>query len=183
MKESQVTWKELQDTIKRGKAGKANGPDRILLEYIKYATENVIATLLDLINTTGDNAIYPTERFINYLTAIYKSTKDDPDNYRELVIGSAIKKILQRLERVINEKNILSPNQIEFRKGFWAADHIYVQPRYQGNVFAASRSPIHQRFSEREGPGIEVAQHHTFYKKLNPITSNLGLNRDAHSAL
>ena len=32
---------------------------------------------------------------------------------------------------------------------------VILQPRFQGNVFAASRSPI-QRFSEREGPGIEV---------------------------
>ena len=39
---------------------------------------------------------------------------------------------------------------------FALVEVLWFQPRSQGNVFAASRSPI-LRFSEREGPGIEVA--------------------------
>ena len=130
--DNRISEKELQDVIKRAKMGKACGPDGILIEYIKFATDNVLKTLLDLMNKIFCHAIYPTQWAINYLKAIYKKgSKTDPDNYRGLAIGSAVSKLysmilLQRLELFISENNILSPNQIGFRKGYRTADHIFV---------------------------------------------------------
>ena len=49
--DSKICMKELKEAINRAKPGKACGPDDILIEYIKYATDNVVNTLLDLMNT------------------------------------------------------------------------------------------------------------------------------------
>ena len=130
--DNMISERELRDVIRRAKLGKACGPDGILIEYIKFATDNVVKTLLDLMNKIFCHAIYPKQWAINYLKAIYKiGSKKDPNNYRGLAIGSAVSKLysmilLQRLELFITEKNILSPNQIGFRKGYRTADHIFV---------------------------------------------------------
>ena len=103
---------------------KAAGPDGVFAEYLKYSTNNVIKTMLELMNTIFTHAIYPSAWSNNFLKAIYKSgLTDDPDNYRGLAIGSAMAKLystilLMRLETFILEKGILSRNQIGFLKGF-----------------------------------------------------------------
>ena len=130
--DGKISLTELTEAVTRAKNGKACGPDGIMIEYIKHATENVIKTLLILMNATFCHVIYPKAWSINYLKTLYKKdAKDDPDNYRGLAIGSAIGKLysmilLQRLEKFIDKNNLLSPNQIGFRKGFRTADHIYV---------------------------------------------------------
>ena len=127
-----ISEKELSEAINKAKSGKSSGPDGILIEYIKYATDNVVKTLLEVMNKIFCHAIYPKKWSINYLRTIFKTgSQEDPDNYRGLAIGSAISKLysiilLRRLESFIINKNILSPNQIGFRKGFRTADHIFV---------------------------------------------------------
>ena len=102
------------------------------MEYIKYATDNAIKTLLKLINAIFSSAIYPKPWTINYLKPIYKKGEtDDPGNYRGLAIGSALSKLysfilLQRLEQTVQEKDTLTANQIGFRKGYRTSDHIYL---------------------------------------------------------
>ena len=51
----------LRNKINFSKNGKACGPDRILMEYIKYASDNVIETLLTLMNTVFSHALYPSQ--------------------------------------------------------------------------------------------------------------------------
>ena len=127
-----ISPKELDEVLARSKIGKARGPDGTLIEYLKYAPENVQRALLHLINVIFSNAIYPTSWTINFLKAIYKSgPTTDPGNYRGLAIGSAIAKLysavlLNRLEAFVTEENIISICQIGFRKLFRTADHIYV---------------------------------------------------------
>ena len=130
--QSKVTLKELVEALSRMKIGKAVGPDGIFIEYLKYATQNVINTMLELINSLFLNALYPTAWTNNFLKAIYKTgPTDDPGNYRGLAIGSAMAKLystilLRRLEDYILDKGILTKNQIGFVRGFRTADHIFV---------------------------------------------------------
>ena len=127
-----IKMDELEAVVAKSKYGKARGPDGTIMEYIKFAPENVKKALLRLINTIFINAVYPTSWSINFLRAIYKSgPTDDPGNYRGLAIGSAIAKLysailLNRLEPFVTDNNILSMFQIGFRKLFRTADHIYV---------------------------------------------------------
>ena len=88
-----IKMDELDAVVAESKYGKARGPDGTIMEYIKFAPENVKKALLRLINTIFINAVYPTSWSINFLRAIYKSgPTDDPGNYRGLTIGSAIAK-------------------------------------------------------------------------------------------
>ena len=105
-----ITLKELSDVLQRAKNGKASGPDGVLLEYIKYATPEVIGVLLTLMNKIFCHAKYPADWSVNYLKTIFKKgLNDDPDNYRGLAIGPALSKIysmilLQRLEVWVTEE-------------------------------------------------------------------------------
>ena len=128
-----IKMEELETVLAKSKFGKARGPDGTLMEYFKYAPENVRKTLVGLMNIIFSSAIYPTSWAVNFLNkAIYKSgPTSDPGNYRGLAIGSAIAKLysavlLNRLETFVTEQNIISMCQIGFRKLFRTADHIYV---------------------------------------------------------
>ena len=127
-----IKMDELESVVARSRYGKARGPDGTIMEYIKFAPENVKKALLHVMNAIFTSEIYPTSWSINFLRSIYKSgPTDDPGNYRGLAIGSAIAKLysgilLNRLEAFVTENNILSMFQIGFRKLFRTADHIYV---------------------------------------------------------
>ena len=127
-----IKMDELDRALAKSRYGKARGPDGTIMEYIKFAPENVKKALLFVINSIFSSEIYPTSWSVNFLRAIYKSgPTDDPGNYRGLAIGSAIAKLystilLNRLETFVTENNILSMFQIGFRKLFRTADHIYV---------------------------------------------------------
>ena len=127
-----ITLEELKHVSKKAKNGKACGPDEILIELIKHATDNVLTTLTALMNLLYNHTKYPTQWTSNYLKTIFKKgSQNDPDNYRGLAIGSAIGKLystilLHRLESFVAENGLLSPFQIAFWKGFRTSDHIFL---------------------------------------------------------
>ena len=130
--QTKIKMDELKDAIRRLKFGKANGPDNIVAEYLRYATNNVLKTLLELMNIIFSQALYPASWSNNYLKALYKKgDADDPGNYRGLAIGSVLAKLystvlLNRIEVYVTTTGIISMNQIGFIKGCRTADHIYL---------------------------------------------------------
>ena len=127
-----ITKEELKDSLKQLKGGKAPGPDGILAEYLQAFGHVAEDTLLKLIKVMFSNHIYPSKWTRNFIKPIYK--KHDitiPDNYRGLAIGSVFAKLfsfilLNRLNRYIEEKEIISANQIGFMKGSRTSDHIFL---------------------------------------------------------
>ena len=127
-----IKMEELRTALKISKDGKSFGPDKTIMEYIKYAPDNVLKTLLVLLNTIYSHSKYPSQWTTNYLKVIYKKgDSDDPNNYRGLAIGSCIAKLyssilLGRLEKFAIKNKIIPPQQIGFRRGFRTADHVYL---------------------------------------------------------
>ena len=127
-----ISLEELKNVAKKAKKGKAGGPDDILIELIKHASDNVLTALTALMNLLYNHTKYPKQWTTNYLKTIFKKgSQDDPDNYRGLAIGSAIGKLystilLHRLETFVAGNGLLSPFQIAFWKGFRTSDHIYL---------------------------------------------------------
>ena len=148
--QAKIKMDELKDVIKRMKLGKSNGPDNVISEYLRYATNNVLKALLELLNAIFAHARYPSSWSNNYLKALYKKgAADDPGNYRGLAIGSVLAKLystilLNRIEIYATTTGIISINQIGFIKGCRTADHIYLlktlitkYTRNRGRLFAA----------------------------------------------
>ena len=103
-----------------------------MIEYIKYAPENVLKTLLTLMNAIFSHSRYPSQWCTNYLKIIYKKGDiEDPNNYRGLSIGSCVGKLyssilLGRLEAFATKHKIIPAQQIGFKRGFRTADHVYL---------------------------------------------------------
>ena len=130
--DGRIQMEELKTTLKIAKDGKSFGPDVTIMEYIKYAPDNVLKTLLVLLNAIYCHSKYPSQWTTNYLKVIYKKGEtEDPNNYRGLAIGSCIAKLyssilLGRLEKFAIRNKIIPPQQIGFRRGFRTADHVYL---------------------------------------------------------
>ena len=130
--DGRITLEELKIRLKLSKDGKAFGPDKTLMEYVKYAPENVLKTLLALMNVIFTNSRYPSQWCTNYLKILYKKGDiEDPNNYRGLSIGSCIGKLyssilLGRLENFATKHKIIPAQQIGFKRGFRTADHVYL---------------------------------------------------------
>ena len=130
--DSKISLKEMQEALAELKTGKAPGPDGILVEYLRVFAEAFEYTLLNLINKIFSDYTYPSHWTVNFLKPIFKKgEKDDTDNFRGLAIGSAFAKLfsqilLKRLTKFIDEKKLLSANQIGFLKGKSTSDHIFL---------------------------------------------------------
>ena len=108
------------------------GPDGILSDYLKVFGETYASILLKMMNGLFTETIYPDTWNTNYLKPIYKKGDIlDPDNYRGIAIGSAFAKLyslilLNRLIQHIEDKRLISPNQIGFMKFFRTSDHNFL---------------------------------------------------------
>ena len=102
------------------------------MEYLRIFAETFEETLLLLLNKIFSNHLYPSNWTVNFLKPIFKKGEiDDTENYRGLAIGSALAKLfsqilLRRLNRYVDEKKLLSPNQGGFLKGRSTSDHIFL---------------------------------------------------------
>ena len=130
--DGRISEKELKEGLAQLKVGKAPGPDEILGEYLKIFGHSFEDILLKLIRIIFAEHIYPSKWNVNFLKPIYKKgNTTDPDNYRGLAIGSAFGKLfsiilLNRLMKYIEQKQLISPNQIGFMKGSGTPDHIFL---------------------------------------------------------
>ena len=130
--DSRFTLKEMREAITELKAGKAPGPDRVLMEYLKIFGYTYDKILLNLVNNIFSTHIYPSKWNLNFLKPIYKTGDvDDLDNYRGLAVGPAFAKLfsillLKRLTKYIDTHNLISPNQIGFLKNKCTSDHIFL---------------------------------------------------------
>ena len=127
-----INKEEIKNGLDHLKSGKAPGPDGILTEYLKAFARVSENTLLKMIRDIFSNHVYPSKWACNFLKPIYKK-KDVklPDNYRGLAILSILAKLFSfilfnRLNKYIEERNIISPNQIGFMKGYRTSDHIFL---------------------------------------------------------
>ena len=124
------TKKELSYVIKNLKNGKAVGYDKISNEMIKNTPEQVMTLILDFINLCVDKSIVSQSLCYDIIHTIFKSDdKSDPNNYRGICLSSILLKLItslisQRLTNKAEKLNLISKNQIGFRKKSRTADHL-----------------------------------------------------------
>ena len=213
MLDGTIKQQELREALSELKAGKTPGPDGIYAECLKIFGEKYEPTLLQLVKRIFASHIYPSRWTINFLKPIHKKgDPTDPGNYRGLSIGSALAKLyslimLKRLANFMNNKKLLSPNQIGFMKGACTSDHIFllqtiiekIVKKGKKRLFVAfidfkkaydkvNRDILLNRLKELGINGIFLKNIESMYKQtlysikfknghLEPLNSNLGLKQ------
>ncbi len=114
------------------KTGKASGMDRILNEFLKAGKIILVKPIAKMFNDIWSSGKYPKLWSTNTLSTIHKGgPKDNLDNYRGISVGSCFGKLFgallsSRMEKTMNEFDLIGPNQIGFLKGHRTSDHVYV---------------------------------------------------------
>ena len=150
--DGRINAQELRDALKGLKIGKAPGQDQILVEYLKVFGNTYECLLLKIVNKIFSSHIYPIQRNTSFLKPIHtKGYTDDPNNFRGLAIGSAFAKLfsmilLQRLNKFVTIKKILSPNQIGFVKGHSTSDHIFLLQTMIEKIVKKDKSKLYTAF-------------------------------------
>ena len=128
-----ISIEEIAKAIKKLKAKKAAGLDRIRNEMIKTSSEFIKSSLEKLLNLIISYLIrvFPTSWSNGIITALHKSgNKDDPSNYRGVCISSCLGKLFcsilnTRLLNFSNNHKILHRSQIDFSPAHRTSDHIF----------------------------------------------------------
>ena len=119
----QITLKELTQTIKKLKKGKATGLDRISNEMLIFGFNFLKDLVLKLFNLIFISRCTPSPWSLGVISPIYKSgDKMNPDNYQSICVISCLSKLFllilnQRLSSFVNTYKIINRSQIGFQKG------------------------------------------------------------------
>ena len=128
-----ITTKEIHEQISKMKSKKASGMDSMLNEMIKHGRYYLMPSLEKMFNDILNSGTFPTDWNIGVIKPIYKKKGDkrSPANYRGITLTSCLGKlftsILQsRLNKYIEQHNILNPEQFGFRPNFRTTDSLFI---------------------------------------------------------
>ena len=95
---------------------------------LKASSKNILNVLLKIINKIQSNYYYPSKWAHGITSLLLKNGDDsDPNNYRAITVTDALSKVLaiminERLEKWCLDQNIMSKEQIGFKKKACPAD-------------------------------------------------------------
>ena len=130
-----LTDKELDDSIRLTKKGKAPGPDGMRKELIKWLSKDNRKLMLNMINKWWKDKIAPEELYFARVATIYK--KGDTDkvcNYRPISLLGSIYKLYMILIRARIQAEVekeVSATQYGFRPAKSTAHVIFIIRRIQ----------------------------------------------------
>ncbi|MCG8113215.1 MAG: reverse transcriptase domain-containing protein [Candidatus Thiodiazotropha taylori] len=130
---SHITETEILKCIKNLKNDKACSNDSIINEYIKASAHEMMPLYVAFFNLIFDTGILPDSWLEGIIRPIYKNKGDphSPENYRPITILSCFGKLFtsilnSRLNKFLNDHNIMEENQAGFRAGYSTTDQIFV---------------------------------------------------------
>ena len=127
-----IPEKEILKAIKDLKNNKAAGFDTIINEMLKCGQSVLVKPLSKLFNIILSSGEYPSQWSKGYIHPIHKSgEKDNPSNYRGIVINSCIGKLFtkilnSRLNKFLAKRNVIPIEQIGFTKKKRTVDHMFI---------------------------------------------------------
>ena len=130
---SNITDSEILRCIRSLKNNKACSNDNIINEYIKSTSDKMLPLYKGFFNLVLKSGILPDSWLEGVIKPIFKNKGDpsQPENYRPITILSCFGKLFtsvlnSRLNKFLNEHNILEENQAGFRSGYSTTGHIFV---------------------------------------------------------
>ena len=128
----EIDIREIKDHVRKLKNNKATGVDDIMNEMLKVSNNEILELYKALFNRILKDEIYPLNWNYSLTQLIYKEgEKDDPSNYRGISLSSNLGKLFNsilvtRLNKYLEENNIIRKEQGGFRKDHRTSDHIFI---------------------------------------------------------
>ena len=130
--EEDFTLQELNAAIKKAKAGKATGPDKIANEMIAHLGPKAKFTILQFINKTWKSGQLPKSWKTAQVTPILKKDKPagNPKSYRPISLTSCLGKVAERMVNTrlyhwLETHQLLNNMQAGFRRGCRTEDQLF----------------------------------------------------------
>ena len=168
-----ITMKELENSIKKLKSGKACGPDGIRTEMLKHSSPELKQALLQLFNLVLQSGCFPEIWSRGLISPIHKSgDKMDPNNYRGICVSSNLGKVFcsiinARILAFLMEHNALSKGQIGFLPNHRTTDHVYtLHTLINHHVHQKNKSKIFACFIDFKKAFDSIWQEGLYYKLL-----------------
>ena len=126
-----ISSKEILSACKTLCNGKSSGSDSILNEMLKYGAFYILPCFEKLFNFVLNTGEYPSSWSDGVIIPLFKSgNPDDPNNYRGITITSCLAKLFnsilnRKLVKFLDDHKSLHYEQIGFRLGCRASDHIF----------------------------------------------------------
>ena len=145
-----ITLDEVNSTIKQLKLNKSPSADLIINEMLKNSSNDLRRLLVKLFNGCLTHGVYPWN--VSITTPLHKKgNKEDPDNYRAIIIGSCLGKLFSTilLRRLIEFRQIAcpdQPNQLGFCTGSQTSDHILVLKTILDKYVKKSKARVYSCF-------------------------------------
>ena len=130
--DSVISVDEIQCVIRSLKRNKAVANDLLLNEYFIESCDILSSHLADLFNAILNTGVFPESWMEGLIIPLHKKNDtSDVNNYRGITLVSCFSKIFtgvlnNRINKWINNNNILSDLQFGFRKGRSTVDAIFV---------------------------------------------------------
>ena len=123
---------EIDKCIKLLKHYKSPGIDNVLNEYIKCTKTQMLPIYVKLFNIILETGYIPSNWSEGIIIPIFKNKGDskDPEKYRPITLLSCVGKLFtsilnERLNKHINQHEILKEKQAGFRQNYSTTDHIF----------------------------------------------------------
>lgn len=128
--EEEIEEEEIKKAVKKMKMKKAADIDGIPMETWKYAEETIWKKLVKLLGQIWKEGIILSEWKKGIIILLYKrEDQEEVGNYRRILLLCIAYKVYAeilrtRLEKAVEEKNLIPESQTGFRKGKSAIDNI-----------------------------------------------------------
>ena len=139
------TVSEIENGIKKIKAGKASALDVVSNDLLKATSKYVAPIITNLFNCILFSENVPDIWGLGIIVPIFKAgEQDDPNNYRGISINSCISKLFtlllnDRLTNFTENRHSIHFNQLGFRKGYRTADHVFTLKTVIDNTLSAKK--------------------------------------------
>ena len=165
------TKKEFETVIMGLKTGKACGFDQISNEMLKNFPNNILDLLLQYINLCLKKSLIGKSLCLDLINPIHKEgDKSDPNNYRGICISSAILKLItsliyERFLKYVENNNLLSKNQIGFKRNGRTSDHLLTLKTVMKKYVTRGHKKIYACFVDLK-KAFDSVPHNLLFNKL-----------------
>ena len=163
--------KEFMLVIKYLKNNKSEGYDCISNEMIKNSPDIILDLIYKFMNLCFEKSLIPNSWAYELISLIHKKgSKCDLNNYRGICVSSALLKILctllnNRLQDHCSSNEILSKNQIGFKKNCRTSDHILTLKNLVKKYVTHGQKKLYTCFVDFE-KAFDSVWHKGLFKKL-----------------